>query len=177
MSRVVSWSLLVVWSAWLFALQGLLASGQAGQELTAWTPDLGICLLLALDPRLERSDALLAVCIVAGARAAFSSDPAVAVLVGYAALVVSTRRLRRGFEIDHALPRALFAAVFGALLTTYWSLARSVALAASGITVAQETVSSGRVGRAAVATALCAAVLGPLLVRLPGMSPLRRRSS
>ena len=173
MNRTLSWCLLVLWSGWLFALQGLFATHHG---LAAWTPDLGISLLLALDPRLERSDALLAVGLVSGARIAFTADPALAILVGYAALVVAVRWLRRGVEIDRPLPRFLVAALFGALLTAYWAVARGVALAAEGFTVAQATWNPARVGRAALATGLCALLLGPFLVRLPGMSPLRRRT-
>ena len=72
-------------------------------------------------------------------------------------------------------PRAALAAVAAALLTAYWSLARNVALAHEGLQVAHDPLSVERLGSAAAATALAAVFVGPLLVRLPGMSPLRRR--
>jgi hypothetical protein len=172
--RGLGWCLLVVWCAWLFALQGLFASSTL---LGPWTPDLGIVLLLALDPRLDRSDALTAIAVVAGSRIAFTSDPPLAVLVGYATLVFLVRRLRRGLEVDRALPRAFVAAVAAAVLTAYWTLCRGVALAADGLPTApgDAGASTRALLAAAGATALAAVFLGPLLVRLPGMSPLRRR--
>ena len=176
MSRTVSWCLLVVWCAWLFALQGVVASTPS---LALWTPDLGIVLLLALDRRFDRADAFMAVGVVSGARISFTSDAPLAILVGYAALVYAARRLRRVSEIDRLLPRAFLAALAAAALTAYWAVTRSIAFAADSAGVAlgvRETLDVSRVSSAALATGIAAVVLGPLIVRLPGISPLRARS-
>lgn len=180
MSRLIGWCLLVVWCAWLFAFQGLVASTP---QIASWTPDIGIVLLLALDPRLERRDALLAVAIVAGARIGFSSDPPLAILAGYWTLVFVVRALRNVFEVDHASSRMVLAALGAALLTIYWAVSRDIALsldpvlAADGAYGVEETLAWSRVVKGAVATALGTAVLGPLVLRLPGLTPLRTRSS
>ncbi len=175
MSRALSWCLLLVWCAWLFALQGLAASSPRWADMT---PDIGIVLLLALDRRLERADALRAVLIVSAARIAFTSDVPLAILVGYAALVFVAHRMRRVAEIDRVIPRVLFAGVGAAALTAYWSFTRSIDLS-SGTRVALgigESLDLSRVWFSAVATGIAAGVVGPLVVRLPGISPLRGRT-
>ena len=95
--RALAWVLLLVWSTWLLALQGLLAAGPRG----SWTPDLGLVLLLGLGPRLRGRRIVPAVLIVAAARIALSSDPPLAVLVGYWGALGAATWLRDVLEIDH----------------------------------------------------------------------------
>ncbi|HED66204.1 MAG TPA: hypothetical protein ENJ09_11690 [Planctomycetes bacterium] len=170
MSRAASWFLLVVWSAWLFALQGLVASTP---ELADWTPELGVVLLLALDPRLDRSDALLALLIVSAGAIAFSSDPPLAILAGYGAVVFVARSLRSIVEIDQPIARALLAGVSAAVLVSYFDLSRSALLASEGLGPVAGGIGGARVFHAALGTALVTLVAAPLVLRLPGMGPLR----
>ena len=171
----LAWVLLVVWCAWLLALQGLLASGASpGAPLGAWTPDLGVVMLLALGPTQRGARMGLAVAIVSGARIAFTGDPPLAILVGYTAVAGVASRLRETLEIDRAVPRALLAALLALALSAYWMAAARIALGAG----TAEALSAPRWAWAsALGTGAAALVLAPLLVRLPGLSPFRRQSS
>ena len=166
-SPALAWLLLLVWSAWLLALQGLFAARAA---VGAWTPDLGLVLLLGLGAGLGRRQAVLAALIVAGARTAFTSDPPLAVLVGYLAVIGVAGWLRGVLEIDRPLARVLVAAVLTLVLAAYWSLASRIALGPDALALPPP----GWAWTNALATGAAALVLAPLLMRLPGLSPLRR---
>ncbi len=167
----LGWLILAIYSAWIVALQGGFASSSA---LGAWTPELGIAWFLAIDARARREDAWLAALLIGCARAAFTSDPMLAVCVGYGALAFLTSWLRRFFEVDGPIARALIGFVGALAISAHWTLARSLALANE----------DGVGGAAFVAwpfacsSALAALALTPLLARLPGLSALwkRRRS-
>jgi hypothetical protein len=169
--RFFAWCLLVLWATWLFAVQGMLAakSGPA-----PWIPDMGIVLLLMLDRRLSSSSMLLAILVITCARIGFSADPPLAILLGYGVLVASMRLLRRAVEVDQIFLRAILAGVGFLAINKYWAIARSIALTSHGQTIWP----SGELPRSslgmALATGLTIFVLGPFLVRLPGLSPLRR---
>ncbi|MEW6074450.1 MAG: hypothetical protein AB1726_17880 [Planctomycetota bacterium] len=166
----VVWLLLVVWGAWLFAVQGALASLPA---LGQWVPDAGLLLLLALDARLERREARIAAGLVALARVAFTADPPLAVLAGYLAVVWIAGRLREIVEIDRPLSRALLAGLLAAALSAFWIASRTLALGPA----AAFPAGGGIVLRGALATAAAALLLPPLLARLPGLTPLGRRAA
>ena len=171
MSRSVglAWVILGVWCAWLLALQGGLASGAT---LGPWTPDLGVVMLLALGPTHRGARMGLAVAVVAAARVAFTSDPALAVLVGYLAVAGVASWLLETIEIDRAVPRALLAALLALGLSAYWMAAARVALGAGAV---QALAAPRWAGASALGTGAAALVLAPLFVRLPGLSPFRRR--
>ena len=172
--RTFGWCLLLVWAAWLFALQGWLASSDG---VGAWTPELGIVLLLALGSKLRGADAFLALFLVSGARMAFSTDPPLAILAGYGFLALVARWLERFVEIDRPVARAALAAFAAYVLGSYWSATRSLAIAADGILAVPPEASAAPPFAGIVATAACAVALGPLLLRLPGTSLLWRRRS
>ena len=173
--RFFAWGLLALWCSWLFAFQGLLA---AGGGLGNSVPDMGVVLLLMLDGRSSRSSMVLAILIVSSARIGFSADPPLAIFLGYGILIASTRLLRRVVEVDQPLIRALIAALGFLAVNKYWSLARGIALAQSASAQAIEGLWNRELPtgswRLALATALGTLLLGPLLMRLPGLSPLRR---
>jgi len=173
--RLFAWALLTLWSTWLFALQGILA---AGGSLGTRSPDMGVLLLLMLDRRCSRSSMLFAVLIVSSARMGFSADPPLAILFGYALLVGGMRLLRRVVEVDQALIRALIAGLGFLALNKYWAMARGIALAQGAGQVTSASVwtrelPAGSWGQA-LSTALGILILGPILMHLPGLSPLRR---
>ena len=111
------WIVLLIWCAWIYALLGRLASEPG---VRGWVPDLGLVLLLGLEPRLSARDALRAALLVAAARAAFSADAPTAILAGSVGAVWISGALRNVVESDAALPRAavtgLCALLFGLLL-------------------------------------------------------------
>lgn len=163
-----AWLCLVVWGAWLFALQGVVA---ASGSLRAWTPDLGLVLLLALVVRLRSSRALWAAAWVALVRAAFSADPPLAILCGYLGFVGACRLVRAGVELERPLVRGLVAFGGASLCAWLWTSARAQELAAGGpgAPLARFAWTS------ALATGLVALALGRAPGRLPGLSGLARR--
>lgn len=169
MSRApgISWVLVGVWSAWLFALQGLCASSE---RLGPWTPDLGLVFLLALEGRLTRPGARALALLIAAARIAVGTDPPIAVVVGYLGIVGLASWLRSMVEIDNALPRTLIAFCATLALASYWQVCQGIALAGEVPLVDPLVLWPHLVG-----TALSALVLAPFLARLPGISPLWRR--
>ena len=167
--RRLPWILLFLWAAWLFALQGLAASS-AG--LGPWTPELGLVLLLALDGRVSPGRTRLAACLIAGARIAFSADPPLAVLAGYLGAVGFSGALREILDVDRGLARALLAGVLTLLLVGFWNLSRTLELAAEGLFAP----APGLAWRTAATTAIATLCLAPLLLRLPGITPLWRRA-
>ena len=173
-SRFFAWGLLALWSTWLFALQGFLAS-QGG--VAAWLPDMGILILLMMDGRSSTRSMLLAVCLVSCARIGFSADPPLAIFFGYALLVSCMQVLRRVLEVDQPVIRALLAGLGFLAINKYWSLARNIALAGgqgqidSAIWTRDLPAASWSM---ALATGLSILLLGSALMHLPGLTPLRR---
>jgi hypothetical protein len=165
------WLVLVVWCAWL---QAVLGRAAAEPGLGGWVPDLGLVLLLALEPRLSLRDAVLAALVVGCTRLAFTADAPTAVAAGLFAAVALSRALRRFVEVDGVVVRPLLAGV-AALLGG--GLAAAAHLARSEAALGLDTLPlAGRpVLRAAAATALAALFLAPLLRRLPGLSPFAAR--
>ena len=165
------WLVFLVWNTWFYAVSGRLAAEPWG----AWFPDLGLVLLLGLEPRLSARNARLAAILAATARAAFTADPAMAVLAGYLGAVGLARALRGVVEADRALPCALFTGVAALFFGFFLSLVRSARLsyvaAAAGMELNADL--AGLVWRGALATGLASFVLLPLLLRLPGLSSLR----
>lgn len=171
MSRapLFAWGCLLVWSTWLFALQGLLA---ANPRLGSWTPDAGLLFCFALLLALPESRARWAAVWIALARTAFGADPPLAVLAGYLGFVGLCHAARTVFDLERPLVRGLVAGLGAAGLARFWSAARAQALAAEGVRVpALETFA----WTGAATTAVAALLLLPALARLPGLQPLRRR--
>ena len=168
------WLVLVVWCAWIYALAGRAA---AEPSLDGWVPDLGLVLLLALEPRLAVRDALRVALLIGLARLAFSADPPPAVFAGLLFAVFLSRALRSFVEVDGIVVRALLAgvcALLAGLLSTAAHLAR--AGRAPGMSAGGAVpFDLDPVMHAAVATGLAALFLGPALRRLPGLSPFVRR--
>ena len=165
-SRGLAWLLFLAWVTWGFALQGWLGGG------SRWMPDLGLVLALSLLARLDaRGAPLLALC-VALARASLSSEPAVALLAGASGVVLLALAARSVVELTGPLWRA---AVAGALVFVFdaWLMAVHHVRArdlAGGLPFDPIAILP-----AALTSALLALVLGPALVHLPGLSPLRSR--
>ena len=166
----LAWLLLVVWCAWLYAAQGALASEPG---IGPWAPDLGLLLLLALDGRMARDDARLAALLVALTRISFTADPPLAIFAGYLGAFWLSGRLREIVEVDRPLPRAILAGGLAALLSTFWIASRLVSLSSE----TAFALSPDMVWRGAVTTAVAALLFMPLLLRLPGLSPLWRRAT
>lgn len=168
-SRLLAWSLLAIWFVWLGALQISLAGAF---ELGPWMPDLGLLALLALAARLPERDLAALALIGALARIALSATPPDAILAGYLAVVGFGFGLRSVVDVRGMGMRAVLAGV-AVLCFDAWLLlvdaahldprAQGAELGASGLLPAAGAAAAG------------AFLLGPLLVHLPGLTPLRKR--
>jgi len=160
--RVLAWVLFALWTAWIVAFQGLVAAHAGG-----FTPELGIAWYFAVAGRLRARETLLLALFVGGVRSAFSSDPTLALLVGYGALAFLADLARRSFDVDGTILRAAFAFAGALAVSGFWTLARAVALPSG------EAASAFHLALAfALSTAGATLFLPPLLTRLPGLAPL-----
>lgn len=165
--RRLAWVLFFVWAVWLYAVQGM---GSEVLGVGAWTPELGLALLLAFDARLSRRGARAAACLVACARIVFSTDPPLAILAGFLAVVAVSGTLRSVLDVDRPLFRGALAVLYFLFLSSFWSLSWRAALAADGA----HAPPLEPAWRTALATGAAACFAGALL-RLPGLRQLRRR--
>jgi hypothetical protein len=159
------WAALAAWCLALALAQSALA---APARLGAWAPELVLVVLVALSAEARARDVLpLALC-AALARIACSVEPAAAVLAGMLALAGALHLLRGVVELRDPLARAALALV-AALALELWLALVQRARGAEGALAALAWP-------AALATAACALACAPLVVRLPGLAPLRRHA-
>ena len=166
---LVGWACLLLWSAWAFATQGVLARSEL---FASWTPDVGVVLLVGLASRMSPERARLGACLLALTRAGLGGDPLLAVLAAYLGLVEVVATLRRSVDTDGTLLRG-FLSGLGALVVVMW-LALVHVVRADTPAVWSEPLGTWA-WRAAFTTALLSLVLGGWLRRLPGLGPLWRK--
>jgi len=166
--RRLAWVLFFVWGVWLYAAQGLLSEVIG---LGRWTPELGLALLLVFDARLSRTGGRIAAALVACARIVFSTDPPLAILAGFLAVVAVTGAVRSVVDVDRPVFRGVVATVAMLVLSSFWGLSWRAALAADGAYAPPLDPA----WRSALVTGGVAALTGALFLRLPGLRPLRRR--
>lgn len=183
MNRVSPWRwvLVAVWGTWLFAIQGFLA---AHTWLDAWTPNLGLVLMLTLLGRVARAELYKVALALFFARAAVSIEPPVAILAVHLFVVALAYSLRGVIEISRPMPRSLLAGVNAFLFAAWFELvhrvrdARDAAAAAVEVARGEGLIEALAVGwPCALSTALLALVAGPLFARLPGLTPLWKTRS
>lgn len=168
-ARIVAWILFAAWSAWLVGVQAWLG-GDAGAA--RWMPDLGLVLALSLLAHAEVADAPILAFIAALARSAFSSEPPLVLLTGCLIVVFLALAARSAIELSGPAWRA-FAAVACVLVFDAWlGIAQSTRVAAGVVRTSPMLVPAWR---GAAMSGVCALFLGPLLARLPGLTPIRRR--
>lgn len=182
-SGVLPWVLLALWTAWISAAQGLALEVTA---LAPWVPDASLVLLLGLAAQLERRDLPLLALVVAAGRVSVSVAPPTAILAACLLLVLLVRALRTVIELRDVASRCLLAGL-GTLAVERWHalvVARR-ALAAPGLgsdsLAAMWDLQLGAwppgAWTRALATLVFALIFGPGLMHLPGLTPLRRRST
>jgi hypothetical protein len=171
-SRALSWVLLCLWGTWLMAWQGWLLRGHG-----AWVPDLGLIFLLALATRLRHEDLPWLALAMGVARASVAIEGAPAVLAASLALVALVRCARSVIEVRGPLATALCAGGLSLCSSAWFELARAARLQSGSASM--DGLPGGALPEGAwslaVATAIAAPLLGPLLVHLPGLRPLLRR--
>ena len=167
-----AWVLCFVWCAWLTAGQVFLR-----EVCGPWTPDLGLVLVTGLVICSGRAASLgLVYCLVA-TRLATSLEPPAALLAGGWLAFLLARSVAQVLDRGQALARS-GAAFGGALLMGLW-VAFARHLNAEQVLGRGAMVDFWPLALEALMTAaasgLCALVIGHWLVRLPGLSPLRRQ--
>jgi hypothetical protein len=173
--RYLPWLMLAVWASWLSALQALLGDMVFGP----WTPNIGVLLLVACGAQLLERDVYKAVWILTLARSAFGIDAPVAILAGYLLLALCVMAVRSFADAGQGSLRTLLVAAFAWFFEAWLAFVHFVRDAQAA---ALELEPLALVGRALgttwptlIASALLSMALGSALIRLPGLTPLRRR--
>lgn len=165
-SRFIAWLLVVLWFAWVHALQERMS---VSELLGVVTPDLGMVLFVGLLAAVKKEDIFLLAVLAAIGRKSFSIDSSLAILCGFLALAWIASLLRHMVELSSPLWRAVITGV-GALGLALWlDLVRFVRVGSTGPDV-------GTLVPLAVSSAMVALAIGGLAIYLPGLSPLRRRA-
>jgi hypothetical protein len=164
-ARFLAWILFAAYCAWLFAFEGWIGSSR-------WMPDLGLVLVLAVLARAEIADAPFIAFAAALARAAFGPEPPIVLLTGFLVVTFLALAARRTLELSRPLWRMLAALVLVLVFDAWLGLAQGVRSGAHEPLRAAAMLSAWP---AAITSALLALLIGPLLARLPGLSPIRRR--
>lgn len=159
-----AWLWTALWATWILALQGAWAAGSAR---AAWTPNLGVILLVAVAPRVGRGTLRGVVFVLWAAHSALSLDPPIAVLAGYLGVAAIYGGTASTFQLEGLAARAVAAGAISFLLS-WWLFAVHVARLAPSAGIGLEF--DGWKG--AAATVVSAAVLAPLFARLPGVRRL-----
>jgi hypothetical protein len=165
--RLLAWLSFLVWALALGSAAAWLGRGPGG----TWVPDAALVLAVLVLARSERGDLLPLSFCVALVRGAISGDAPLALLAGALGALLAVLALRSVVELSGPLGRALAAALAAGTLQAWLALAHAARAA--------EPVELGSTAGAALAVALSSAalalLLGPLLARLPGLTPLRSR--
>ncbi len=180
---VLPWLLFGLWVVWLSAACGLALEAPG---LARWVPDLALILLLGLAAELERRDLPLLALVFALARTSVSVASPASILAGTLGLVLVVRGLRTVVELRDGSSRCLLAG-FSVLALERWhalvDARRALALpgiAHDALAAAWEAQlgdwPAGAFTRA-LATVVFAFLFGPALQHLPGLTPMRRRST
>ena len=170
--RWIPWIMLAIWASWIAGLQALLvAEGWLGP----WVPDLGVLFPLALCCQLHKRDVPLAVLLIALSRIAHTIEPPTAILAGFLGLSLAVAPLRGLAEIERPGLRALVGGC-ATLCFALWMSLVHVLRVGGELSWTRFTDASLEALPAVLITALAALPLFGGLVRLPGLSPLRRRS-
>jgi hypothetical protein len=163
--RAIAWVLLLVFGVWAFAFEGFLAE-RIG--LGSWTPHVGLALALAVLARSEAHHLVGLVVVFALARTAVGGEPPLVLVAGFACVFFGALLARGTLELSSAPWRTLLAFVVVLAFDAWLGIAARVRHP-GGATV--DLVA----WRAALTTACFAWLVGPLLVHLPGLTPLRTR--
>ena len=163
--RLLAWLILVVWFAWIHVLQARMTESES---LAFATPDLGMVLFVCLLGAIDKRDVFPLALLAALCRKGFSIDPGIAILSGFLALAWLAVLLRSLVELESPLWRAGLAMV-GSVGFAFWL--ELVRYARGGGTLPQLEA----LLPLALTSGLAALALGGFAIRLPGLTPLRRK--
>jgi hypothetical protein len=167
--RALAWALFVAWAVWLSAAQGWLTRGGG----SAWVPDAALVLAVVVLARCEAADLLPLALLTALARSATSGDPPIVLAAGALGALLAALAVRDALELSGPAGRALGAGLAAGLFQAWLGVAHAVRAPHA---VLDPLAAAGTALPVALASALLALLLGPLLARLPGLTPLRSRT-
>lgn len=167
---VTAWLWTVLWSTWILAVQGAWAAGSAS---AAWTPNLGVILIVAVAPKLGSGTMRGLVLVLCAAHAALSLDPPVAVAAGYLGMASVYRGVASTFQLEGLAARAVAAGLISFLLAWWLHLVQVARLGSLGSMGEESFTFDG--WKSAAATVIASTVLAPIFGRLPGIRRLGGR--
>ncbi len=162
-SRLLAWFFLVLWFAWIHALQERLS---VNETFALATPDLGMVFFVGLLGVVRKNDLFLVAILAAICRKSFSVEPGLAILCGFLALAWLASLLREMVELSSPLWRAVLAGL-GALGLSLWL--EVVQFTRVGVSLPPLDVLIAL----AFTSGLAALAIGGFSIRLPGLTPLR----
>ena len=165
-SRWLAWALLLAWLTWSTALSGALVQSPL---VAGWAPDLALAIWISLAGFLSARDLPRLAIVAALARASVSIEAPLALLAGFLALAGLASGTRGFVDLRGPFARAGLTAVAAPALAAWLDVVRA-ARSGSGL-----ALDGADLARLSLSSALLALVLGGVLARLPGLSPLRRR--
>jgi hypothetical protein len=165
--RTTAWLLVIVWFAWIYAAQEWLGRNEV---FGLATPDFGMVLFAGLLGAVKKRDIFPLALLAALSRKSFSVDPGIAILSGFLALAWAAVLLRNMVELRNPLWRGVLAAS-GAMGLALWL--ELVRYARTGGSLPQ----FDPLLPLAFTSGLAALALGGFAIRLPGLTPLRRKST
>lgn len=169
-ARPLAWLMLAVWASWLSAFQALFVSKS---WLSAWTPDMGLLLLIACAGSLHIRDVPLATVVVVLGRLAYTVESPPAVLAGFLSISVVCQIIRRVTELGNPSMRFALGSLGASGLVLWFALVHAIRTGAdpSGA-LASSLLPALATG---LSTGLLALAFFGVLVHLPGLTPLRDR--
>ncbi|MFT5051307.1 MAG: hypothetical protein ACI8QZ_002718 [Chlamydiales bacterium] len=172
LARLTPWVMLIIWSSWAAAAQGLLAQPD---RMALWVPDLSLLLLLACAARFDSGDVPKAALVIALGRVAFSVEPPAALLVAFLATSVLVLGVRSVAQVNGAFVRVSLAVVCSWSLGAWLVFVHVVRVQRMGGDAPLSLAFALDLWRGALTTGVAAVLVGPTLAYLPGLTNLRRR--
>jgi hypothetical protein len=167
--RVAGWALFFVWAVSLAGLQGIFAR----HATSAWVPHIALVFAVLVLARCEVGDLARLALLTAFALAATSGEAPIVLLTGVVGALLVALTVRGALELSGPFGRTLATALGAGVFQTWIVVARDVRASEHGVDFAAALHTALPV---ALASALVALVLGPLFVRLPGLTPLWSRA-
>jgi hypothetical protein len=169
-SNFFAWLFLAVWATWLCALSGYLAQFS---WLGRWAPQLQTALFVALAARVHVSLIPKLALTIGLARVAVSIDTPAAVLAAALSAGVLLRIARSVVQVESPVISGSLAFLLALLESAWFEFVHTQTRAL----LVEDRIVFDLAWRAGLSTAIATALLGVVLVNLPGVGSLIRRKT